>query len=464
MAEATTRIDLHAGRPLSIPHIAARFFDQPLLIEPAKAHAIAWALRDRLGLQNLQEPDPAVMDAAGTGVFRNAVDPRTGYAVENGVAILPIHGTLVHRGAWIGASSGLTSYEGIAKQVDFLAEDSRVNAVLLDIDSRGGEASGIDDVANMIRELDGRRPVFAMIDGSGSSAAYWLAAAARKVFVGNTSHGGSIGVVLTHMAFERAADEAGLTVTHIHAGAEKVLGTPWRELSDSDRSKLQTKVDRTFGVFVDSIARFRDLSAEAVRATEAAVFDGPELVDNGLADGVTTGRRLLAAIQDDFEDPDPSRDPQFPSGGSRAQAQDGGNSMSDANRNGGAEKTAGKEATYTQAEVDELLAEATAGHDEAVATAGNEATTAERQRIAGILDCEEATGRDKLARHFAFSTSMSVDDARKSLEAAPVQQNGTGLSEAMRNASPGIGADDGGDGTEPDGEEAAAQFILNQAG
>lgn len=449
MEVTDTNIYKPATEPaFSLPNIAARFFDTPLLIEPSKAKAIAWALGEKLGLKGLQRPAGDVMEVSGTGLLGQARDPRTGYYVDSGVAVIPIHGTLVNRGAWIGTFSGLTSYEGLARQLDWVARDDRVSAVMFDVDSFGGEATGVDDTAEMIRALD--KPTYAMIDGAGSSAAYWLSSACDRVYIGRSSHGGSIGVVLTHYDFSRAADEAGVTVTHIHAGADKVLGSPFKSLSDSDREKLQAKVDTVYRSFVEAVSTYRGMSTEDVRATEAAVFDGAELVEKGLANGITTGRRLLAAIQEDFEDPDPDREPEFVSGASRANAQTGGNSMSTENRTGGADTAA---ETFTQADMDAMRAE---GAKAGLATGRKQ----ERERIAAIFCCDAAEKRPKLANHLALETETSAEDAEKLLAAA-AEEGGkvSALSEAMAGASPGVSSDVASEAA--DETEAAVQAILN---
>ena len=447
-------------RQFDLPHLAARFFDTPLLIQPDKVQALAWALRGKLGL-SVEQPAGAVMEASGPGLMGERMDPRGGYHVDRGVAILPIRGTLVNRGAWIGSSSGLTSYEGIAHQLDLIAADERVRAVMLDVHSYGGEATGVDDLGRMIRALE--KPAYAMIDGAGSSAAYWIAAATRRVYIANSSHGGSIGVVITHASYQQALEDAGVVVTHVHAGAEKVLGSPYRDLTEGDLEKLQAKVDRTYRAFVETIADFRDLPTEDVRATEAAVFDGPELVEKGLADGVTTGRRLLAAIQFNFENPDPDREPGLTSGSRRTTTSTSRGGIMTKQNDGGANPAA--ESTYTQTEVDDLLAEATAATDAAVSTAEADAIVGERQRIEAILNCEQAKTRPALAHKLALSDqAYSVDAATEILEGAAeeARAHADPLAALMAGNTPGISSDDGGLAeTEADETEAAANFILN---
>lgn len=458
----------HAGTAgtadLSLPHIAERLFGVPLLMEPGKVEALAWALRDRMGLQGLSPPPADCMEASGPGLLGTPVDAQTGYRIADGVAVIPVRGTLVNRGAWVGSYSGLTSYEGLARQLEMAAADNRVNAVMLDINSRGGEAAGVDDLGEAVRELDAIKPVYAMIDGSGSSAAYWIASAARQVWIARSSHGGSIGVVITHYDMSAAAEQQGLTVTHIHAGAQKVLGSPFRSLSEADRATLQAKVDSTYRTFVEAVASHRSMATEDVRATEAAVFDGPELVARGLADGVTTGRRLLAAIQTNPESPQPDG-AGLSSGGSRVTDDpNGGTDMGAATEQGGA----GKAATYTQAEVDDLMAEAREEGKAEAAGMVSDARAEERERISAILTSDAAANRPGLARHLALNTDTAPDAAEQLLNAAAEEGAPSGsspLAAAMDGQSPGVPADDGADEESADDPVgSAASAIINAEG
>ena len=145
--------------------IAQRTFNTPLMVDPAKALAFLSGLGPRITGQEVtfagvELPTSDVEHAAlparaslfGTDLVqrhqRNGSQP---YAVVDGIAVIEIAGTLVHCGAWIGQSSGLTSYEGIAAQIDAAIEDPAVLGIALDIDSFGGEVAGAFDLADRIR-------------------------------------------------------------------------------------------------------------------------------------------------------------------------------------------------------------------------------------------------------------------------------------------------------------------------
>ncbi len=123
----------------SLMHIADRVLGRPLLMHPGKVEVILHVLEGRIPLGDASlaplSPDASrfVGQASASRTFR----------VEGGVGIVSVIGSLVNRGAWIGASSGLTSYEGLAKQLTDAAADPKVKAIMLDLDSPGGEATGM---------------------------------------------------------------------------------------------------------------------------------------------------------------------------------------------------------------------------------------------------------------------------------------------------------------------------------
>jgi len=319
-----------------------------------------------------------------------------GMIIDQGVAILPITGTLVNRGAWLGTNSGVQSYEGIAQQLRSAAANGDVHAILLDLNSYGGEAGGVADLASEIREVAGTKRVVALLSDAAASAAYWLASAASEVVATETGLAGSIGVVLTHQDLTGAAEKAGVKITQIHAGAEKLLGSPFQPLSTADRAKLQVEVSQLYDLFIERVAAYRSIDAEQVRETEAAVYRGAKALRAGLVDRVMAGRDLLKEMQNRST----------PRGASRTPKK-GTQSMKTENTGGAPDA-----ATYSEAEMQEARTAATADGMKAGATA-------ERTRMKSILTSEHAAGREQMAQHLAFETDMAVDGAVALLEKSP---------------------------------------------
>ena len=281
-----------------LPHIASRVLDTPLAIGQAKLEAILAVIGTRIGIE-APAPDmlgPAVMSGDGRRRGANLVTPE-------GIAVIPVFGTLVKRAGAIDAASGLTSYGHLEDRIMDAATDPAVRAVLLDVDSPGGEAAGVFDLSDLVYEARSLKPVWAVADEEAFSGAYAIASAAERLFVPRTGGLGSIGVVAVHV--DRSARDAmeGFRTTTVYAGAAKNDFNPHETLKDGARRTLQAEVDRVYGLFVDTVARNRGLTADAVRATEARLFFGEDAVRAGLADEVGTLRDALATLAASLAEP-----------------------------------------------------------------------------------------------------------------------------------------------------------------
>ena len=262
-----------------LPHLASRLFGTPLLIHPPKLDVILSVVGPRMSLATVSDMPP--MDMAA--FQRSALA-----AAPEGIAVIPIHGSLVKRALGMDAASGLTSYSEIAAMLDAALADPQVRGILLDIDSPGGEASGSFELARRVRDIAAQKPVWAVANDAAYSAAYALAASAQRLFVTETGGVGSIGVIALHVDQSVKDAKDGYRFTAITAGAHKNDYSPHEPLSDTARTELQGEVDRLYTLFTDHVAAMRGLDIGAVRATEAGLFFGNQAVTQGLADGVQT--------------------------------------------------------------------------------------------------------------------------------------------------------------------------------
>jgi signal peptide peptidase SppA len=257
-----------------LPHLAARLFGVPLAIHRPKLDVILSVLGTRIGLTDMVVP----ADYAPT---TRPLSPATGK-----VAVIPIHGTLVRRTSGLEAVSGLASYTSIAAQLDAALASPEVAAILLDVDSPGGESGGVFDLADRIRAGVQVKPVWAVANDMAFSAAYALVSAASRVFVARTGGVGSIGVIAMHIDQSVKDAKDGVRYTAVFAGERKNDLNPHEPISDEAHAVLKAEVDRVYDLFVETVARHRGLDADAVRATEAGLFFGPDAVGAGLADAV----------------------------------------------------------------------------------------------------------------------------------------------------------------------------------
>ncbi|WP_127110219.1 S49 family peptidase [Pararhodobacter zhoushanensis] len=291
--------------------IAARAFNTPLLVEPSKAMAFLSGLGPRILGRQVEIADgdilspSAVVPPARASILAGGLAEslqRHGdvpFPVVNGIAVIEISGVLIHRGGWIGNSSGQTSYEGIAAQIEAAASDPSVRAVALEIDSFGGEVAGVFDLADRIRALRRAKPVWAFVAEHAFSAGYALASQADRIVLPRTGAVGSIGVVVMHADLSGQLDQEGARVTLIHSGRHKVDGNPYAPLPEAVRDDIQREIDVLRFLFAETVAAGRTgrLSQDAAMATEAATYRGADAVAAGLADEVTDLARGFAAFR-----------------------------------------------------------------------------------------------------------------------------------------------------------------------
>lgn len=286
------------------PHLAQRLFNVPIAIRPEKAEIIMAALADRLGVARIFRIDGSMRafdDEGGMLVLADGPRERNaGYDVIAGVAIIPVEGTLVHKLGTLRPWSGMTGYDGIRMNFGAALEDDDVKAIVLDIDSPGGEVHGCFDLADAVYGARGRKPIWAILDESAFSAGYALACAADRVIVPRTGGTGSVGVWGMHVDLSRALDKDGITVTLIQFGAHKTEGNAYEPLSKAALGRLQSWIDKQGEIFVETVARNRGLTPAKVRATEADCFFGADGVRAGFADDVMPPdeafRSLLAEL------------------------------------------------------------------------------------------------------------------------------------------------------------------------
>ncbi|WP_404943916.1 S49 family peptidase [Ralstonia solanacearum] len=267
-----------------LPHLATRLFGVPLAIDRPKLDVILSVLGPRVGLANLAPPGDYTPAPRG---------PARGHAQ---IAVIPIHGTLVRRTVGLEAESGLASYTAIGDQLDAALADPGVAAILLDVDSPGGESGGVFDLADRIRAAAAVKPVWAVANDMAFSAAYALASAASRLFVSRTGGVGSIGVIAMHVDQSVKDQQDGVRYTAVFAGARKNDLNPHAPITDEAQAQLQAEVSRIYGLFVTTVASYRGLPAEAVTATEAGLFFGQDAVIAGLADAVGTFEDALAQL------------------------------------------------------------------------------------------------------------------------------------------------------------------------
>ncbi|KTS30857.1 peptidase S49 [Methylobacterium indicum] len=435
--------------------IAGQFFNRPLLLTPPAADTISNFILSRVGGPEMRAGDadehtaqksttffPA--QAGGDGTLTVHTPQASRFYGETplsedgsrrplpfrrtaeGVAIITLVGEWVNRGGWIGASSGLISYEGFKVQMLAAAADPRTKSILLDLESPGGEAVGAFEAAAVVRRVAAEKPVTALVNGMAASAAYAIASAANRIVSIPTGISGSIGVVMMHLDLSEYLKKEGIKPTFIHAGARKVDANPYQALPADVRDRLQGEIDDFYALFVQTVAAGRPgLTEKAIRATEADTFMGADALDAGLVDALASFEEVLAELSTDKSPagrnpPGASMSAHTTATALAALATAGAAATPTSIPTATALPAAGPVAGVPQADFDAAVARARAeGHATGLAEGTAAGASAERTRIKSILGSDEAKGREAMASHLAFATDQAPEAAVGLLATAP---------------------------------------------
>jgi ClpP class serine protease len=277
----------------------ARLSGRPLAIGPRALDGLLATDRSidaRSGIMPiLRDPDPA----ASRGFTMT----------DSGIAVVPVLGPLVSRGDWLTALFGATDYGAIGSAVAGAFAEPSANAVLLELDSPGGEVGGLFDLVDRLTALreEAGKPLWAVAHEGALSAGFAIASVADRLYVTRTAEVGSVGVVAIHVDESAADAMAGHKWTLIHAGQKKVDGNPHEPLSPGAFADIQADVDALHDELVALISRNRNMSPDAVRATQAAIYRGQRGVDIGFADRLGNVDQALADLAAALDRPVRSR-------------------------------------------------------------------------------------------------------------------------------------------------------------
>ncbi len=250
----------------------------------------AWAIREEtltvITQRNLSTEDVTketfVAALKGRPEFK-----QEGYAIVNGIAVIPIHGVIMKNPDFWDLLFGAVSTGSIQNMVSAAVVDPAVQALALDIDSPGGTVAGTAETADLIFASRSKKKIYAFASGQMASGAYWIGSSADKIYATKTTEVGSIGVYTTMIDMSVLAHNAGIKFEIVKAGKYKALGHPAKPLSEEEKQIAQTRIDDIYSVFVDSVARNRGLSAQKVMEfSDGRVWIAEKATDLGLIDGV----------------------------------------------------------------------------------------------------------------------------------------------------------------------------------
>lgn len=360
-------------------HIASKVFNRPLLCAPRYLTQVGDVLlaRMRSAQVDIHMQDAPTRERTYAGTL-----------IQGDTATLEIFGTITRRPLGIEAMSGpsLSDLDTLMPEMESLARDNRVRTINMVYDTNGGEDNGLFEAARVIRDVAREKQVNAWLYDRALSAGYLLASAANDVYISPEGDAGSIGVWMLHLDISKALEDMGVTPTLISSGARKTEGNPFEALPESVREQWQGEVDEVRQDFVSAVAGYRNISAETVYNTEAAIYRGQAAVNIGLADAVAT--------------------PRFP-----AQSTQETTTVAFRNDNAGSGNDSGADARYTQADLDAARA---SGFEDGETLGKQQGAATERARWSAALEGVESH-QLSMAVHQLAHSDMDAETVKAGL-------------------------------------------------
>ena len=279
---------------IDYPLIGQHLFNTPLMLRPEKCEIVAAALLDHMGITKLNKLDGTTMGVVELRQEANAAtsgqrDTRRYYQVVDGVAIIPVQGSLAQRVAGLDPYSGMVGYNQIEAKLEMAQDDQSVRAILMDVDSPGGQVAGCFDLARKIasysRRGGGTKPIVGAANEQACSAGYAILSACDEVYMPESGIVGSIGVWTLLVDMTRNLDREGIEITMVRAGDRKARGAYFEKADKETVSKLMDWVEATRDQFAQLVATNRGMSVADVKAQEGDWFHGDEAISRGLIDG-----------------------------------------------------------------------------------------------------------------------------------------------------------------------------------
>jgi protease-4 len=178
----------------------------------------------------------------------------------------------------------------IREELDMAAEDKRIKAVILRINTPGGDVTTCDIINHELERYKGERdvPIIAQLMGVAASGGYYIAASADSIVAHPTTVTGGIGVVAYKINASGLMEKIGISNETVKSGEKKDLGSPLRPMTDEEREILQGIVDGMFARFMAVVTEARPgMTDEAVgEIADGRVFTADRALKLKLVDSI----------------------------------------------------------------------------------------------------------------------------------------------------------------------------------
>ena len=188
---------------------------------------------------------------------------------------------------WLGTSDPV---EDCLRQIRAARQDDDVAAIILEVDSPGGEVTAADEIHRelmLFKESDPGRKIAVLVHDMAASGGYYISLPADRIIAQPTALIGSIGVILQTLNIQGLSEKIGVTDTTIKSGKNKDLLNPFHPVDPEHVKVLQDSVDATYDRFLDLVAQGRSLPKDEVKPlADGRIFTAEEALRLKLIDGI----------------------------------------------------------------------------------------------------------------------------------------------------------------------------------
>jgi protease-4 len=198
----------------------------------------------------------------------------------------------------MGATTEIASGQ-LVPVLDRLAEDDKVAAVVLRIDSGGGSARASEQIWHAVERLKAKKPVVVSMAGVAASGGYYIATGANKIYADVDTLTGSIGVVGGKLVIGDALEEIGIKSYAVGRGARATMWSPMQPWTEGERAAVSAMMDQTYEAFLAHVASGRNMQRDAVHEiAQGRVWTGAAAKERGLVDEVGGLEQALATARE----------------------------------------------------------------------------------------------------------------------------------------------------------------------
>lgn len=212
------------------------------------------------------------------------------------ISVIPVRGVITLYGSDSLFDSGIVSATEVVKKIEIADTNPNVKAIIIEINSPGGTVVASKEISTAIENAN--KPVVAWMREKAASGGYWIAASCDRVVADEATITGSVGVIGSYLEFSDLMDEYGITYESLVSGKYKDTGSPFKKLTSSERALLLKKIDTINEMFIDHVAKSRDIEEGQVRAIATGeVFLGIEAYELGLVDELGSKAKAVAVAE-----------------------------------------------------------------------------------------------------------------------------------------------------------------------